>query len=527
MSMNVSTSANAKVMTPRELYTIIGALMMGMMLAALDQTIVSTALPTIVYELHGRDHLTWVVVAYLLASTVTVPMWGKLGDQYGRKKFFQAAIVIFVIGSAFCGLAQSMTELIIFRAFQGLGGGGLMVGAQAIIGDIIPPRDRGRYSGWFGATFGAATVLGPLIGGLFTEHLSWRWCFYVNLPLGIAALIVTSAVLPNTLKRVAHKIDWGGFATLTIAASALVLYTSLGGVSFGWMSARAFVLLIGGLALSVAFVLIERRAKEPILSPRLFANRVFSSASAISFVVGFAMFGAMVFLPLYMQDVKGVSPTFSGLRLLPMMAGLLGASILAGNLVSRGWKYRGFPIAGTAIMCVGLGLLGTITVESSGYVMGFYMFVLGGGIGLVMQILVTAVQNAVEFRELGAATAGVNFFRSIGGCFGTAVFGAIFTNAFPNKLASEFKRVGMTVTPEQIKSSAKYSSFSFKQLESLPPAAFHAITHALSDSIQTVYVWALPFGILAFVLSLTLPEVKLRTAHPQADALEPIPDMLG
>jgi predicted MFS family arabinose efflux permease len=314
---------------------------------------------------------------------------------------------------------------------------------------------------------------------------------------------------------------------LTLSASALVLYTSLGGTSFGWFGGEGLLLLIGGFLMTAGFIVVEHFVAEPILSPRLFRNRVFSSASAISFVVGFAMFGAMVFLPLFMQDAKGVSPTFSGLRILPLMAGLLSASILAGNLVSRGWKYRGFPIAGTGIMCVGLGLLGTITLHTSAYVMGVYMFILGVGIGLVMQILVTAVQNAVEFKDLGAATAGANFFRSIGGCFGTAVFGALFTNVFPGNLAGQLRAARVDVSAATIKATTSLTTFSYAKIKALMPPYPHAIFSALAESIRTVYVWALPFGILALVLSLTLPEVTLRTSHPQGDALEPIPDMIG
>jgi EmrB/QacA subfamily drug resistance transporter len=517
---------DSTLITSRERTTIIGALMMGMLLSALDSTIVSTALPTIVSDLHGGDHLAWVVVAYLLAATVSTPLWGKLGDLYGRKVFFQGAIVLFLVGSVLCGVAHSFLLFIIFRAIQGLGGGGLMVGAQAIIGDIVAPRDRGRYAGWFGATFGAATVLGPLIGGLFVDYATWRWCFFVNLPLGAAALFVTAAVLPNSPNRVSHKIDYAGFGTLVIGASALIAYLSLAGSSavatFGWFSGEGVAFLSVGVIFTVLFIMIERRASEPILAPRLFHNRVFSSASLISFVVGFAMFGAMTFLPYYMQNVKGVSPTLSGLRLLPMMAGLLGASIFAGNRVSRGWKYRSFPIAGTAIMCVGLGLLGSVSVETSAYLMGFYMFVLGVGLGLVMQILVTAVQNAVEFKDLGAATAGANFFRSIGGSFGTAVFGALFASVLPNKLVSQLHAAGVNAHLKGLN-----TSFSYKEMLKLPHNVFYAVVHAIGSSIQSVYLWAIPVAILAFVLSLTLPEVKLRTSHPQGEALAPIPDTLG
>src|SRR5664280_848550 len=392
-------------MPKRDLYWVFGALMLGMLLAALDSTIVSTALPTIVGDLHGASHLSWVVVAYLLASTVSTPLWGKLGDLHGRKIYFQAAIVIFLVGSMLCGLAHSMLALILFRAFQGLGGGGLMVGAQAVIADIVPPRDRGRYAGFFGATFGAATVLGPLLGGVIVEYWSWRWIFFVNLPFGIVALIVTAAALPKAGAREQHVIDYAGIITLTISASALILFTSLGGTSFAWGSAKSLGLLTAGIVFAVLFMLIERRSSEPILAPHLFKNRVFGSGSAIGFVVGFAMFGAMTFLPLFLQDVRGVSPTMSGVRLLPMMVGLFGASIIAGQLVSKGWRYRPFPILGTLVMTMGLLLMSTVNESTSSLVMAIDMFVLGAGLGLVMQILVTAVQNAVDQSDLGAATA--------------------------------------------------------------------------------------------------------------------------
>jgi EmrB/QacA subfamily drug resistance transporter len=498
--------------TKRELYFIFGALMLGMLLAALDSTIVATALPTIVGDLHGASHLSWVVVGYLLTTTVSTPLWGKLGDLYGRKKFFQAAIVIFLIGSMLCGIAHSMVELILFRALQGLGGGGLMVGSQAIIADVVSPRERGRYSGFFGATFGAATVLGPLLGGFIVEYFSWRWIFFVNLPIGIIALFVTAVVLKSSTNRVQHVIDYPGIILLSVAASALILFTSLGGTSLAWMSAPSIALLVGGLVLTGVFVMVERRSREPVLAPHLFANRVFSSASAIGFVVGFAMYGALVFLPLFFQDVRGTSPTMSGLRLLPMMGGLFLTSIWTGQLVSRGWKYRPFPIAGTVIMTLGLALLSTVNGATSSLLQSIYMLILGMGIGLVMQILVVAAQNAVDAGDIGAATAGVTFFRSIGGCFGTAVFGALYANGLPRQLVSRFGVSGLS----RLKLVPAEWTPTF--LKTLPLGELHKILASVASSIQLVYRWAIPFGVIAVLLSLTLPEIKLReSVHPVAD----------
>jgi len=494
-------------MTPKALRLVIGALMLGMLLAALDQTIVSTALPTIVGDLGGGSHLAWVVVAYLLASTVSTPLWGKLGDLYGRKRLFQLAIVIFLAGSVLCGLSQTMAELIGFRAIQGLGGGGLMIGAQSIIGDIVPPRDRGRYAGYFGATFGSATVLGPLIGGLLTEHASWRWVFYVNVPIGIAALIVTAIVLPSRSTHVEHVVDYLGVGLLTIGATGIVLFASLGGTSYGWASWIELLFVGIGVVASILFMVVERRAVEPVLPPRLFGNRVFSAASAISFVVGFAMFGAMTYLPFFLQYVRNVTPTASGLWLLPMMVGLFGASMTAGQLISRGWRYRPFPIAGCALMTVGLALLSTVGIDTPTIVMFAYMFVFGVGLGLVMQILIVAVQNAVEFRDLGTATAGANFFRSIGGSFGTAAFGAIFANQMANKLPPGKGTSVSYLTPQK--------------LHSLPPAALHVVLEAITSSIQFVFRCAVPIAAVALALSFLLPEIELRktvgTARPAGD----------
>src|SRR5690348_10542858 len=415
---------------------IIGALLLGMLLAALDQTIVATALPTIAGDLHGLSHLSWVVTAYLLASTVSTPLWGKLGDLYGRKTFFDASIVIFLTGSAVAGLSHTVLRLIAFRAVQGIGGGGLLTGAQTIVADVVPARERGKYQGLFGSVFGVTSVLGPLIGGFFVDNLSWRWVFYVNIPIGVVALAVVAAVLPGHLRRATHKIDYAGTGLLAAAATSIVLFTSLGGTTYAWSSAPMFILAATAVVSGVLFVWAESRAAEPVVPLHLFRNRVFSAASGIGFVVGFALFGGIAYLPQYMQIVKGASPTISGLRLLPLMAGLLTTSIVTGRLVTKWGRYRIFPIIGTAVMTVGLYLLSHLGVTTGDWLASLYMLILGAGIGMSLQVLVVAVQNAVSYADLGAATGGATFFRSIGGSFGTAVFGAVFSNVLAGNLAT-------------------------------------------------------------------------------------------
>jgi EmrB/QacA subfamily drug resistance transporter len=488
----------------RRVLVIIGALLLGMLLAALDQTIVATALPTIAGDLHGLSHLSWVITAYLLASTVSTPLWGKLGDMYGRKTFFQASIVIFLVGSALSGLAHSMVELIASRALQGLGGGGLIVGAQTIVGDVVPPRQRGRYQGIFGATFGVASVLGPLIGGFFVDNLSWRWVFYINLPVGIVALAVTAAVLPGRLSKVRHVIDYAGTALIGASAVCLVLLTSLGGSTFAWNSFPIYLLGALSVLCGAGFVLAEKRAAEPVMPPRLFANGVFTSASVVGFAVGFSMFGALAYLPQYMQVVRGVSPTQSGLRLLPLLVGLLLTSTGTGFLVSKWGRYKIFPVIGTALMTVGLYLLSRLGIHTNFWIVSLYLFILGVGIGASLQVLIIAVQNAVDYADLGAATSGATFFRSIGGSFGTSVFGAVFSGVLAGDIALALHGVPL---PSGISASAGASP---AVLQHLPAAIRDGYIAGFARALHTVFLYATPLAALGFVLSLFLKEVPLR-----------------
>src|SRR5437868_6909812 len=396
--------------TQRGLGLIIIALMLGMLLGALDQTIVSTALPTIVSDLGGLEQLSWVVTGYMLASTVSTPLWGKLGDQFGRKWLFVGAIIIFLAGSALCGLSQNMGQLIGFRTLQGLGGGGLMVLAQAIIGDVVSPRDRGKYQGYFGAVFAVSSVIGPLLGGFFVDRLSWHWVFYINLPVGVIALAVIVSVLPSAATRTKHKIDYAGIVLLGSATSCLVLMTTWGGTTYPWSDPVIIGLIVGAVLLLVGWGLVERVAAEPVLPLNLFRLRVFNVSAALGFVIGFGMFGALTYLPLYMQVVYGVSATVSGIHLLPMMIGLLIMSIISGRIISKTGKYRVFPIVGTAVAAIGMFLLSRLTAESSTTTVSLYLLVLGLGLGMCMQVLVIIVQNAVPYKDLGVATSGATFF---------------------------------------------------------------------------------------------------------------------
>ncbi|MFJ9055798.1 DHA2 family efflux MFS transporter permease subunit [Streptomyces sp. NPDC102409] len=499
----------------RNVLVSIGALLLGMLLAALDQTIVSTALPTIVSELGGLDHLSWVVTAYLLAATAATPLWGKLGDQYGRKKLFQTAIVIFLVGSALCGMAQNMPQLIGFRALQGLGGGGLMVLSMAIVGDLVSPRERGKYQGLFGAVFGVTSVLGPLLGGLFTEHLSWRWVFYINLPIGIVALLVIAAALHIPVRRTKHTIDYLGTFLIASVATCLVLVASLGGTTWGWGSAQIVALAVLAVVLLVAFVAAERRAAEPVLPLKLFRMRTFSLVAAISFVIGFAMFGAMTYLPTFLQVVHGITPTLSGVHMLPMVFGLLITSTASGQIVSRTGRWKVFPIAGTALTAVGLLLLHTLSENSSTWTMSLCFFVFGAGLGLVMQVLVLIVQNSVGYEDLGVATSGATFFRSIGASFGVAVFGTVFTNRLTGELEDALS--GRALPPGV---DAGALAADPRAIGRLPADLRPSVLSAYSTSITDVFLYAIPVVLVAFVFAWFLKEEPLRGSVTAPDTSE-------
>jgi EmrB/QacA subfamily drug resistance transporter len=487
--------------------------MLGMLLAALDQTIVSTALPTIVGDLGGLNHLSWVVTSYLVASTASTPLYGKLGDMYGRKPVFIFAIVLFLVGSAVSGAAQSMGELVAFRALQGAGAGGLIVGAQSIIGELVPPRERGRYMGLIGAVFGLASVAGPLLGGFIVDNLSWRWVFYVNLPVGAVALAITITRLELPRRRTEHAVDWLGATLSTAAVGTLVLLTTWGGVRYAWSSPTILLLVAATAVLIVSFVAVERRAAEPIIPLRLFRSRAFSVANATGFMVGLAMFGALVFLPLYLQIVDGATPTASGLLTLPLIGGLLVASIGAGRWITRHGRYRAFPIAGTGLVAVGMVLLAQLDVHTSRTVACAYMLVIGVGLGLVMQVLILVVQNDAPPKDIGVATSTATFFRSIGGSVGVAIFGSIFAHRLEHGLAG----LG-SGTADKLHLHGGSLHIDPAQVRALPSGVRADFLEVFSHALSGVFVVGLGFSLLAFAVAWLLPEVPLRASNAPSPA---------
>lgn len=497
-----------------EILPIMFAIMAGTFLAALDQSIVGVALPRITSELGGLEHLSWVVTAYLLTSTAATPLWGKISDLYGRKLIYQSAIVIFLLGSVLCGVAQDMPQLIAFRALQGIGGGGLMSIGLAIIGDIIPPRERGRYQGFFGAVFGVSAVAGPLIGGWLTDAISWRWIFYINVPVAALAIFLIATRLNLRTVRRDHSIDYLGAALVVGSVSSLLLYLNYAGENWGWMDARSLALLAAAIALAVAFVFVELRAAEPIIPMRLLKNDIFTISNAFGFISGLAMFGGIIFLPLYFQGTIGMSPTRSGLAMLPMVVGIFSFSITTGLLITKTGKYKIFPIVGSVLITIGLLLLSGLEVDTDYLYIALSAFVFGAGLGLTMQPMMVAVQNAVPFRDMGAATSSITFTRSLGSAIGTAIFGAILNTRLADYLEEGFGGGG----PE-IEASAEAAN-NIQAMRDLEEPARGIVLGAYTDAITDLFIVAIPFVLIGLVIAFFLREIPLQTGGPPTPARE-------